>query len=207
MIQIVLLIARIIPIVHLLRLLKYNFFRKDGTEKICFKEQGKERYTKLDQNCKTSKFNVMCDEKHLNFPIEYHELSYTLNTFNNEVDNETRCQIMERIVQIIVEDELDSETLSNLVFYLSNALSMYINNDIFPVDNVNDETLTDSISSPLFVMFRNQYQLCKEDDKRKKALNTVIVELNSIQPKIGFLLIYFLMVWGNEEKNRNKEPW
>jgi integrator complex subunit 3 len=151
--------------------------------------------------------NARCIKKDLSFYtlIESEELRTVIENLYFELDNETRCQIMERIVQMIVQDEIDTETMPTLVSCLSNTLSQQIKLDIFPANNPNDEALIDSISTPLFVMFRNQFQLCKEEDNRRTLLARVLAELQTIQPKIGYLLLYFLKIWGKEEEKREAE--
>lgn len=138
--------------------------------------------------------------------LEPEELRTSIETLHTETDNEVKCQAIERIVQMVVEDEIDTETISALASYLSSILAPQITAQIFPSDNLNEETLTDSISTPLFVMFRNQFQLCKEEDNRRKLLARVLAEMQSIQPRVGYLLLYFLKVWGREEQKREGEP-
>lgn len=113
---------------------------------------------------------------------------------------------MERIVQLVIEDDIEAETLPTLASSISTVLFPQTVAQLFPADNLNDETLADSISTPLFVMFRNQFQLCKEEDKRRKLLARVLAEVQAIQPRTGYLLLYFLKVWGREEEKREGEP-
>lgn len=55
-------------------------------------------------------------------------------------------------------------------------------------------SLEDSIGRPLFVLFRNISQL-PENDRRRQLLLTILAELKSIQPRLGYFLLYFLIVW------------
>ncbi|KAG8041442.1 hypothetical protein G9C98_002735, partial [Cotesia typhae] len=109
---------------------------------------------------------------------------------------------MERIVQMILEDDLGVDSITPLANCLSTILASEITSDIFPSNNLNDESLIDSISTPIFVMFRNYFQLCKEEDSRKKFLGHMLAELQNLQPSVGYLLLYFLKVWGREEEKR-----
>ncbi|XP_032668419.1 integrator complex subunit 3 isoform X3 [Odontomachus brunneus] len=154
-------------------------------------------------NCIAKKEDITSQ---LNLILEPEELKTSIETMHTETDNEAKCQAMERIVQMVVEDEIDVETIPTLASCLSSILSPQITPRIFPSDNMNEETLTDSISTPLFVMFRNQFQLCKEEDNRRKLLARVLAEMQSLQPRIGYLLLYFLKVWGREEEKREGEP-
>ncbi|XP_015591743.1 integrator complex subunit 3 isoform X3 [Cephus cinctus] len=142
----------------------------------------------------------------MNFMLEPEELRTAVESLHLESDNEAKCQTMERIVQMVVEDEIDAETIPTLASCISSILSPQISGQIFPTDNLNEESLADSISPPIFVMFRNQFQLCKEEDNRRKLLARVLAEMQSIQPRIGYLLLYFLKVWGREEEKREGEP-
>ncbi|XP_043495860.1 integrator complex subunit 3 isoform X4 [Polistes fuscatus] len=154
-------------------------------------------------NCVSKKEDITSQ---LNLILEPEELRTAIGSLHSESDNEIKCQAVERIVQMVVEDEIDAETVPGLASCLSTILSIQITAQIYPSDNLNEESLTDSISTPLFVMFRNHYQLCKEEDNRRKLLARVLAEMNSIQPRIGYLLLYFLKVWGREEEKREREP-
>lgn len=150
-------------------------------------------------NCVVKKEDITSQ---LNLILEPKELKTSIEMLHMETDNEVKCQTMERIVQMVVEDELDAETISALASCLSSILSQQITAQIFPSDNLNEEALTDSISTPLFVMFRNQFQLCKEEDERRTFLARVLAEMQSIQARIGYLLLYFLKVWSRQEEKR-----
>ncbi|CAL7944924.1 unnamed protein product [Xylocopa violacea] len=154
-------------------------------------------------NCVVKKEDITSQ---LNLILEPEELRTAVESLHSETDNEVRCQTMERIVQMVVEDEIDAETIPALASCISTILSSQITSQIFPTDNLNEEALTDSISTPLFVMFRNQFQLCKEEDNRRKLLARVLAEIQNVQPRIGYLLLYFLKVWGREEEKREGEP-
>lgn len=158
------------------------------------------------QNCVPKK-EVQSLTSQLNITLEPEKLRLAVDSLHNESDNEAKCQEMEKIVQLIIEDEVDDDMMPNLASCLSTSLGSQINQDIFPGENSSDEALTDSISTPLFVMFRNQFQMCKEEDSRRKLLAKILAELYGVQPKIGYLLLYFLKVWGQEEEKREGEPW
>ncbi|XP_008559612.1 integrator complex subunit 3 isoform X2 [Microplitis demolitor] len=161
------------------------------------REREREREQQKTSNCILK--DITC---HLNITLEPNELKSAVNNLYNETDNESRCQTMERIVQMILEDDLGVDSIGPLATCLFTILSSQITPNIFPSDNLNDDSLTDSISTPLFVMFRNYFQLCKEEDNRKKFLGHVLSELQNLQSCIGYLLLYFLKVWGREEEKR-----
>lgn len=130
----------------------------------------------------------------LNIIIEPDELKRAVENLYSETDNESRCQIMETIVQMIIEDDVGTDMIAPLSTCLSTILESQITASIFPTDSTTDEALTDTISTPVFVMFRNFFQLCQEEDNRKKFIGHVLAELQKIQPRIGYLLLYFLKV-------------
>lgn len=153
-------------------------------------------------NCVPKKEDITSQ---LNLILEPEELKMAVESLHHETDNETRCQAMERIVQMVVEDEIDAEMIPSLVTCISTILSSQVSVDIFPSENLSEDTFTDTISTPLFVMFRNQFQLSKEEDNRRKLLARVLAEMQTILPRIGYLLLYFSKVWGREEEKRERE--
>lgn len=134
------------------------------------------------------------------------DLKNSVMRLQSEKDNETKCQAMESIVQHVIDVDLESEQLTALSTCLCSVMFAKLDDShrVFP-EEVNDESLLDSISSPLFVMFRNLYQLCKEEDRRRQPLITLLAEMYQTLPKIGYLLLYFLKVWANEELKREGE--
>lgn len=157
------------------------------------------RNIKSSLNCSSKKIEIT---KKLSIKIEPDKLKTIVEQLYNETDNESKCQMMEKIVQMIIEDDVNNDMITPLTTCLSTILEPTITSSIFPFDNLNDEALTDSISTPIFVMFRNFFQLSKEEDNRKKFLCNILIELQKIQPKIGYLLLYFLKVWSREEEKR-----
>ncbi|XP_044740759.1 integrator complex subunit 3 [Chrysoperla carnea] len=132
------------------------------------------------------------------------DLRSAVERLQTESDNETRCQAMESIVQQIIEQDFESEVLSALSNCLCNLLREKLTNNIFP-EQLTDDNLQDSIGTPLFVMFRNLYQMCREDDRRRQPLVTVLAEMYLAQPRLGYYLLYFLKVWTDEEVKRQGE--
>ncbi|XP_021933684.1 integrator complex subunit 3 isoform X2 [Zootermopsis nevadensis] len=119
------------------------------------------------------------------------EIRVAVETLHLERDNEAKCQAMERLVQLVIQEEdMDAEVISLLGSCLCTVLKEQLEGKVFPVE-VNDETLEDSIGRPLFVMFRNVVQL-PEDDLRRHPILSVLAEMSSHQPRVGYLLLYFL---------------
>lgn len=118
----------------------------------------------------------------------------------DESDQANQCELMDRLVQAVIQDdEFDQETSSYLAQCLCQLLSGQFNNNILPKD-INDDSIEDSIGTPLFVMFRNLAAMATEDPSRQPLLQ-VLGDMYNKQAKIGYHLLYFLKVCkGNDDK-------
>lgn len=117
---------------------------------------------------------------------------YTMQ-LQSENDQEIQCEIMDRLMQTIVrEDEFDSDLTSTLAICLCQILISQFNNNIFPTE-VDDESLEESIGTPLFVMLRFLSSTPEEDPSRIPLLQ-LLGEMYMKQPRIGYHLLYFLKV-------------
>ncbi|CAH1797938.1 unnamed protein product, partial [Owenia fusiformis] len=114
--------------------------------------------------------------------------------FQNEMDNDNQCEIMDNIVQTVIQDDdfESQDTSSTLGTCLCQLLSGTFNNNVFP-KHVDDDSIEDSVGTPLFVLFRN---LCQtpEDTPARDPLLILLGEMANKQPRIGYLLLYFLKV-------------
>lgn len=121
------------------------------------------------------------------------EIRDTIITMQNEKDNEARCEIMEKLLQkVLQENSFDQDMAVSLGGCLSTILNDEIRRKIFP-EHVDDESIEDSIGSPTFVMFRNLCQTPEEDPSRQPLL-MILTELATLQPRLGYLLLYFVKV-------------
>ncbi|EEB13506.1 conserved hypothetical protein [Pediculus humanus corporis] len=128
------------------------------------------------------------------------EMVNVIDELSAGADNEAKCEAMEKLVQLILDEEdLDSQVVSQLAYALSVALQRQFEDPVFP-SKVNDESLEDSIGRPLFVLFRNISQL-PESDRRRQPLLMILAELKSIQPRLGYLFLYFLLVCKLNKEN------
>lgn len=91
---------------------------------------------------------------------------------------------------VIQDDEADSDMLTTLGQCLCSVLRTSWTSRVFP-DNVTEDSIEDSIGRPLFVLFRNLAEL-SEDDSRRLPLLTVLSEMYTHQPRLGYLLLYYL---------------
>lgn len=117
---------------------------------------------------------------------------YTMQ-LQSENDQEIQCEIMDRLMQTVVrEDEFDSEMAVTLAICLCQILIAKFSNRIFP-EVVDDESLEESIGTPLFVMFRFLSSTPEEDPSRA-PLFQLLGEMYQKQPRTGYHLLYFLKV-------------
>lgn len=132
------------------------------------------------------------------------DLKLAVERLQSDNDNEFRCQAMETIVQLVIEQDYESDVLTALSNLLCGVLRDKLTSNIYPEDG-SDDAILDSIGTPLFVMFRNVYQLCRDDDRRKQPLITVLAEMYLATARLGYYLLYFLKVWTDDEVKRQGE--
>ncbi|XP_035209460.1 integrator complex subunit 3-like isoform X2 [Stegodyphus dumicola] len=111
-------------------------------------------------------------------------------SLQEEKDGETRCEIMEKLLEAVLQEEFDQDVTSTLGLCLAQILSDEFCRKIFPAE-VDDESIEDSIGTPLFVMFRNLCQTPEDDPNRQPLLN-ILAEMSLQQNRLGYLLLYFL---------------
>lgn len=121
----------------------------------------------------------------MNGNIKQHVLN-----LQDEKDCETRCEIMEKLLEAVLQEESDQDVTSTLGICLAQILSNEFTRKIFPAE-VDDESIEDSIGTPLFVMFRNLCQTPEDDPNRQPLLN-ILAEISIHQHRLGYLLLYFL---------------
>jgi integrator complex subunit 3 len=94
------------------------------------------------------------------------ELRLETETLYFEKDNERKCEAMEKIVQLIIQDDdIYPEMIAALGSCISCLLKNQIEEKILP-SVLNDDALEDSIGKPIFVMFRSLTQFAEEDSRR-----------------------------------------
>ncbi|XP_071450149.1 integrator complex subunit 3 [Hetaerina americana] len=138
---------------------------------------------------KSSNLDVKQEESEINQLLDG-ELRAAVEELLFEKDNEVKCQAMEKLVQLIIQDEIDSDVASALGQALCSVLKEQLEGKVFPPE-VNDESIEDSIGRPLFVMLRNLLQI-PEDDPNRRPILLVLAEMYSNEPRVGYLLLYFL---------------
>uniref|UniRef100_A0A667Y1B9 Integrator complex subunit 3 n=1 Tax=Myripristis murdjan TaxID=586833 RepID=A0A667Y1B9_9TELE len=105
-------------------------------------------------------------------------------------DTETQCEVMQEIVDLILEEDFDSEQMSTLASCLAELFKSHFRGDVLP-DEITEESLEESVCKPVCLVFRN---LCtmQEDNSGFSVLLDMLAELYQKQPKIGYHLLYYL---------------
>lgn len=129
----------------------------------------------------------------------------SLTKLQNEKDQEKRCQLMDCIVNHIQDLEDEGDVISTLSKLLCSILEVDLKTPIFP-KVFSTDSLTQSVKTPLFILFKSVYNLSNlptksSDNSGKQMLLKVLAEMYSLQPNIGYLLLYFLKVQRRTDRN------
>lgn len=132
-------------------------------------------------------------------PLLNGDLSEYVDQLITEKDQEIQCESMDRLMQMVVKDEEFDEMVEPLANCLCQILVGHFSSNLFPMD-LDDESIEDSIGSPLFVIFRFLASMPEEDPSRQPILQ-LLGEMYARQPRIGYHLLYFLKIGKvNDEK-------
>ncbi|KAI8777522.1 integrator complex subunit 3-like isoform X1 [Biomphalaria glabrata] len=128
---------------------------------------------------------------------QIHDLTVELQGERNQ---EMQCDLTDKLMQVVIQEEdFDQEQASALATCLCQILNPEFHSKLFPQD-IDEESIEDSIGSPLFVIFRFLSQMSEEDPRRQPVLQ-LLGEMYLKQPRIGYMLLYFLKVSkGSDEK-------
>ncbi|XP_014244621.1 integrator complex subunit 3 [Cimex lectularius] len=130
------------------------------------------------------------------------DLKKAVLDLNCETDNEARCEIMEKLVQLVIQDEdIEDDVLVALASCLCEILHNQLEGKVFP-ETVSPETLEDSIGKPLFVLLRNLVELA-ECDHRRNPICSLLVEIHVFQPRVGYLLMYYINASSAADETEN----
>ncbi|XP_054715725.1 integrator complex subunit 3-like [Uloborus diversus] len=143
------------------------------------------KFRPIRENNKMDQIVIVELIQQLNGNIKQHILN-----LQDEKDGETRCEIMEKLLEAVLQEEFDQDVTSTLGLCLAQILAEEFCRKIFPTE-LDDESIEDSIGTPLFVMFRNLCQTPEDDPNRQPLLN-ILAELSMHQNRLGYLLLYFL---------------
>ncbi|KAM4540129.1 integrator complex subunit 3 isoform 1-T1 [Odontesthes bonariensis] len=105
-------------------------------------------------------------------------------------DTETQCEMMQEIVDLILEEDFDSEQMSALVSCLAELFKEHFRGDVLP-EEITEESLEESVCKPFCLIFRNLVTM-QEDNSGFSVLLDMLAELYQKQPKIGYHLLYYL---------------
>uniref|UniRef100_A0A8C1NA53 Integrator complex subunit 3 n=1 Tax=Cyprinus carpio TaxID=7962 RepID=A0A8C1NA53_CYPCA len=105
-------------------------------------------------------------------------------------DTETHCEVMQEIVDLILEEDFESEQMSTLASCLAELFKGHFRGDVLP-EEITEESLEESVCKPVCLIFRNLCQM-QEDNSSFSVLLDLLAELYQKQPKIGYHLLYYL---------------
>ncbi|XP_069041083.1 integrator complex subunit 3 isoform X1 [Lepisosteus oculatus] len=105
-------------------------------------------------------------------------------------DTEAQCEVMQEIVDLILEEDFDSEQMSALASCLAELFKGHFRGDVLP-EEITEESLEESVCKPVCLIFRNLCQM-QEDNSGFSVLLDMLAELYQKQPKIGYHLLYYL---------------
>lgn len=121
------------------------------------------------------------------------EIRDLITQLNKEKNNNRRCKIVDNLINVISDDDdLDNESLANIALCLNIALNSQFEEKIFP-EEANNKNIEESVNKPMFILFRGLTESSDGSSKRIPFF-TILTELRSHQPKIGYLLLYYLQV-------------
>uniref|UniRef100_A0A8C7MAD2 Integrator complex subunit 3 n=1 Tax=Oncorhynchus kisutch TaxID=8019 RepID=A0A8C7MAD2_ONCKI len=106
------------------------------------------------------------------------------------IDTEAHCEVMQEIVDLVLEEDFDSEQMSTLASCLAELFKGHFRGDVLP-DDITEESLEESVCKPVCLVFRNLCQM-QEDNSGFSVLLEMLAELYQKQPKIGYHLLYYL---------------
>lgn len=115
-----------------------------------------------------------------------------LYKFQNEVDMRERCEMTEKIIELIIDLDEEDDQIPLIGKSLSSCIKNDIKDEIFP-EVLTQENLLDSIKSPLFVLLKTLYSYNKTTIG-KDNLYRLIAEMYPDLPNLGYLILYFLKV-------------
>ncbi|XP_011607537.2 integrator complex subunit 3 isoform X1 [Takifugu rubripes] len=105
-------------------------------------------------------------------------------------DTEAQCEVMQDIVDLILEEDFDSEQMSAMSSCLAELFKDHFRGDLLP-EEITEESLEDSVSKPVCVVFRTLVTM-QEDNSGFSVLLDMLAEFYQKQPKIGYHLLYYL---------------
>uniref|UniRef100_A0A4W6DSM9 Integrator complex subunit 3 n=1 Tax=Lates calcarifer TaxID=8187 RepID=A0A4W6DSM9_LATCA len=105
-------------------------------------------------------------------------------------DTETQCEVMQEIVDLILEEDFDTEQMSALASCLAELFKDHFRGDVLP-EEITEESLEESVCKPVCLIFRNLVTM-QEDNSGFSVLLDMLAELYQKQPKIGYHLLYYL---------------
>ncbi|KAF2364795.1 Integrator complex subunit 3 [Trinorchestia longiramus] len=147
-------------------------------------------------------------------PAQMQELNAHLNTFETDMkdflldlrlekDQSRRCELLQKVCDLILAEDLDEDEAEHLAGALSLLLaSDYCADSSLLPQHICHETLCESLEAPIFVVFENLLSL-NEDDHRRQSLLMLVSALQKIRPSTGYRLLFYIKA---AAKTRTTDP-
>lgn len=111
-----------------------------------------------------------------------------------EKNKEKRCELMNIFINLLIQEELDNQSLSNVARCLTVILKGELTKKIYVKGAsciLNDEkNLEESVKSPLFMILKELIQRPEEDSNARDQLINLLSEMQQYSKCIGYLLIF-----------------
>ncbi|XP_033123892.1 integrator complex subunit 3-like [Anneissia japonica] len=118
-----------------------------------------------------------------------------------DTDMERQCELIENLCSVILDtDSFDADTAGPLAMFLCTLYKTHFTSELLPQD-INEESIEDSIGKPIFVIFRNLNQE-NEDELCPVELLTLVCCMYEKQKQIGYHLLYFLQASKKSSENK-----
>lgn len=131
------------------------------------------------------------------------DIKELLVSLQQEIDKESQCEIVENILQKVTAGDFEKEDCSPLATCFCQIFNFSLN--LLP-SHFDEEALDESISSPVFVIFRTIQQVSIED-KNRPMLLSLLDEMYKKQPKIGYYFLYFLKASSKMQHEVRMSPY
>ncbi|XP_055593273.1 integrator complex subunit 3 homolog [Uranotaenia lowii] len=125
------------------------------------------------------------------------ELSQVLDSFNESKKTEDFELVISGMNTVTLNAEQEAYVLDRIVTTLKQTLA---NRSVFP-ESKSDESLSESVSNPIFHMFKLLYQ---SEEKSKNQVGSLLVTTSQQIPSTGYLLLHFLKVHAKLQARRKE---
>lgn len=147
-----------------------------------------------DVKAKVNDVNSTEEKVDLSNYLEFleNDMKTILLDLQTEKDTKQRCDLLQKLCDLIFSDDLDQVETVNLAFCLCHLLSDDLSpgTSLLPQD-ISAESIQESLGHPLYVLFDNLITL-PEDDHRRQPILQLLVEMHKTTYQVGYHFLYFL---------------